>query len=165
MTESHDPSQPHDVGSAAEEAAKLFGALGEWAKQHSGDVANNLAVGLTAGLAGLAGHAQAAAAEANHSLEEHLATGAPECTYCPICRTVHVVRAASPEVLAHLTSAAASLLQAASAILAAAGTPNQGSRRESSVERIDLDMDQSWPDAGSAPWPDHGHGEHEENQQ
>ena len=36
----------------------------------------------------------AAARDAN----EHIATGGAECTYCPICRTVHVVRQASPEV-------------------------------------------------------------------
>ena len=172
MTEGHDPSDAYDVGSAAEEAAKLFGALGDWAKQHSGDVANNLAVGLTAGLAGLANHAQTAAAEVGqaagqvgHAVNENLATGAPECTYCPICRTVHIVREASPEVLAHLATAAASLLQAASAVLAAAGAPSQGSRREPSVEKIDLDMDQGWPTDGSADWPDVEPSEQEENEQ
>jgi hypothetical protein len=159
VTEGQDPSaheqrgqeQPGQeaVGSAAEEAAKLFGALGDWAKLHSGDVANNLAVGLTTGLAGLASHAQAAAAEAGHSLNENLATGAPECTYCPICRTVHIVREASPEVIAHLATAAASLMQAASAVLAAAAGSGQGSRRSATVEKIDLDMDQGWSD----DWP------------
>ena len=146
MTERHDPTPGDQVGSAAEEAAKLFTALGDWAKEHSGDVANNLAVGLTAGLAGLAGHAQAAAADANHNLEEHLATGAPECTYCPVCRTVHIVREASPEVVTHLTAAAASLMQAASAVLAAAAGSAPGSRREATVEKIDLDTGQGWSD-------------------
>jgi len=165
VTEGQDASQPYDVGSAAEEAAKLFGALGDWAKHHSGDVASNLAVGLTAGLAGLASHAQTAAAEAGHALNENLDTGAPECTYCPICRTVHIVREASPEVLAHLATAAASLLQAASAVLAAAGTPSHGSRREPSVERIDLDTDQGWPTDESDEWPPTEHGDRQENEQ
>lgn len=141
---------PHEqIGSAAEEAAKLFGALGDWAKQHSGDVANNLAVGLTTGLAGLASHAQAAAADVNRNLEENLATGAPECTYCPICRTVHVVREASPEVMLHLASAATSLMQAASAVLAAAASSSSTSHRTPSVEKIDLDSEQDWSD----DWP------------
>jgi len=157
VTEGQDPSHEEQLGSAAEEAAKLFGALGEWAKQHSGDVANNLAVGLTTGLAGLASHAQAAAADANHSLDEHLATGAPECTYCPICRTVHIVREASPEVVAHLATAAASLMQAASAVLAAAAGSAPASRRATTVEKIDLDMDQGW----SEDWPTEG----QENEQ
>lgn len=138
------------LGSAAEEAAKLFGALGDWAKQHGSDVAGNLAVGLTTGLAGLASHAQTVASEINHDLGEHLATGAPECAYCPICRTVHVIREASPEVMTHLSMAAASLMQAASAVIAAAAESRPNSRRGTSVEKIDLDTEQGWSD----DWPD-----------
>ena len=155
MTEGQDPAQDRgegarsdEVGSAAEEAAKLFGAVGDWAKVHGGDVASNLAVGLTAGLsglAGLAGQAHAATTDAEHLLEEHLATGAPECTYCPLCRTVHVVREASPEVIAHLATAATSLMQAAAAVLAAAGSAPT-SPREATVEKIDLDTEQDWSD-------------------
>ena len=33
MTDAHDP-----VGSAAEEAAKLLGAVSEWAREHGSDV-------------------------------------------------------------------------------------------------------------------------------
>lgn len=149
------------LGSAAEEAAKLFGALGDWAKQHSGDVAGNLAVALTAGLAGLAGHAHAAAADLNRGLDEHLATGAPECTYCPVCRTVHVIREASPEVRTHLTTAAAALAQAASAVLAAASASGASSRRTPSVEKIDLDPEQGWSD----DWPADPNDQQEGNQE
>jgi hypothetical protein len=145
------PEQHEPLGSAAEEAAKLFGALGDWAKHHSGDVAGNLAVGLTAGLAGLAGHAQAAAADLGRNLDENLATGAPECTYCPVCRTVHVVRAASPEVKAHLASAASALMQAAAAVLAAAASSGPVSRRAPGVEKIDLDTFGDWPDEPEGP--------------
>lgn len=108
------------IGSAAEEAAKLFGAISEWAKS------------------------------ANHALDEHLATGAPECTYCPVCRTVHVVREASPEIRAHVASAAAALMQAAASVLAAAARvpdswpPSSTHDRSGAVETIDLDGD--WPD-------------------
>jgi hypothetical protein len=142
----HEGSEHEPLGSAAEEAAKLFGALGDWAKHHSGDVAGNLAVGLTAGLAGLASHAQAAAADLGKNLDQNLATGAPECTYCPVCRTVHVVRTASPEVKAHLASAASALMQAAAAVLAAAASSGPVSRRAPAVEKIDLDTFEDWPE-------------------
>jgi hypothetical protein len=113
------------VGSVAEEAAKLFGAFSEWAREHDP--------------------------------EEHLATGAPqgkvECDWCPVCRAAHLVRECGPEVRTHLTSAAASLLQAAAARVAAAGREAGGApggapggdpgRRDRSdgFEHIDLDPD------------------------
>lgn len=116
MSESRDgtasgPDEP--VGSVADEAAKLFGALSDWAR------------------------------DAN----DHVATGAEECTYCPICRTVHVVRLASPEVRTHLAVAAANLMQAAAGILAAASQDGSrtGSGRGEGVEHIDLD-EGDWPE-------------------
>ena len=118
------PGRDPDVGTVVEEAAKLLGALSDWAKDaaHLG-------------------------ADLGHGLDGHLATGAPECTYCPICRTVHVVRQASPEVRIHLATAAASLMQAAAGILAAAGSDGSradGARRDG-VEHIDLD-EGDWPE-------------------
>ncbi len=62
------PPQDEPVGSVGDEAAKLLGALADWAGDHARDV------------------------------DEHLATGDAECLYCPVCRTVHAVRQASPEV-------------------------------------------------------------------
>jgi len=104
------PDEP--VGSVADEAAKLFGALSDWAR------------------------------DAN----DHIATGAEECTYCPICRTVHVVRTASPEVRTHFSLAAANLMQAAAGILAAASQGDaSGSARGDRVEHIDLD-EGDWPE-------------------
>ena len=115
------------VGSVAEEAAKLFGALGDaFADRAGGD--------LGAGMSGLAGHA----ARSLRDLDGHLATGAPECTYCPVCRTVHVIRQTSPEVRAHLLTAASALVQAASGLLATA-VPDPGAGRPTGVEHIDLD--------------------------
>lgn len=101
------------VGSVADEAAKLFGALSDWAR------------------------------DAN----DHIATGAEECTFCPICRTVHAVRLASPEVRTHLTVAAANLMQAAAGILAAASQEGSrpGSAGRDGVEHIDLD-EGDWPE-------------------
>ncbi|MBB3040407.1 hypothetical protein [Nocardioides soli] len=105
-----------EVGSLAEEAAKLLGALTGWAK------------------------------DATHDVEEHLATGAPECSYCPICRTVHAVRELSPEVRTQLASAATSALHALAGLVAAAGTHDRGAA-ESGVEHIDLDDEgDEWPD-------------------
>ena len=74
------------------------------------------------GSAGLASQAAASL----HDINEHLATGSAECTYCPVCRTVHAVRQTSPEVRAHLAQAASSLMHAAAGMLAtdaAAGAP------------------------------------------
>ena len=107
------PAEGHDrIGSAAEEAAKLFGALSGWAS------------------------------DVSHNVDTHLATGAAECTYCPICRTVHVFREASPEIKTHLANAAASLMQAAAGVLAAAAASSTPpSDRSTDVERIDLDGD------------------------
>jgi hypothetical protein len=124
MTEG--PDEPA-VGSVAEEAAKLLGAVQDWAR--------------TAG----AGQASAAAGAADllgarlHEVNEHLATGGESCDYCPVCQLIRAVRGTDPQVRTHLASAAGSLLQAAAGLLATSvpdatkpGTP---------VERIDLDDD------------------------
>jgi hypothetical protein len=112
-----------------EEAAKLLGALSDWARDQGSDVGQ--------GLGGLASQAAASMQEIN----DHIATGSTECTYCPICRTVHAVRETSPEVRAHLAQAASSLLQAASGLLATIPPP-EASGRAPGVERIDLDDDE-----------------------
>jgi hypothetical protein len=129
------PEGPDEVGSVADEAAKLFGALSEWARDHGSDLGQ--------GLSGLAAQAATSAREVN----EHVATGSSECTYCPICRTVHLVRQTSPEVRTHLAVAAASLMQAAAGILAAAAPDEQraAAARGDGVEHIDLD-DDAWPE-------------------
>jgi hypothetical protein len=94
-----------DIGTVAEEAAKLLGALSSWARD----------------------------------VDEHVATGAAECTYCPVCRTVHVLRQTSPEVRAHLTTAATSLVKAAAGLLATAVPDDR--REPGGVQHIDLDED------------------------
>lgn len=131
MTEPQEPAPPPpDVGSVGEEALKLFGALADLARQHGPDVGH--------GVAGLAGQAASLA----HEINDHVATGAAECRYCPVCRVMHVVRETSPEVRAHLLTAASSLLQAAAGILETVPPPERsGSRRGPDVERIDLDDD------------------------
>ena len=116
-----------DVGSVGEEAGKLLGALAEWAREQG--------AGWGEGVENLAGQTASALREA----DAHLATGAPECSYCPLCRTVHAARQTSPEVRAHLATAASSLLQAAAGLLATAVPPEQ--ERRAGVEHIDLDPD------------------------
>jgi hypothetical protein len=125
-----DASDAPEVGSLAEEAAKLFGALSGWARDHAGEASDSLS--------GLASQAASAA----HGVGEHLATGSAECTVCPLCRTVHAVRQLSPEVKAHLSVAAGSLAQAAAAILA---THHDAPDRDD-VEHIALDDE--WPEDG-----------------
>ncbi|QIX26315.1 hypothetical protein ncot_06635 [Nocardioides sp. JQ2195] len=123
---------PDDVGSVSEEAAKLLGAFSGWARSQGHDLGN--------GLGDLAAGAQRAA----HDVNEHLATGASECTMCPICRTVHVVRELSPEVKQHLATASASLMQAAAALMATAVPDETRKPSSDDVEHIDLDND--WPE-------------------
>ncbi|MCF6377281.1 hypothetical protein L2K70_06670 [Nocardioides KLBMP 9356] len=101
-------TEARDVGPLAEEAAKLVGALSGWAREHAAEAGH--------GLSDLADQA----ASAVHGLDEHLATGAAECTVCPLCRTARAVRQIDPEVTTHLASAFSSLVQAASVLL---GTP------------------------------------------
>jgi hypothetical protein len=150
------PGPPGDpeVGSLAEEAAKLFDALSDYAREQGGQLGST--VGESA--AGLAGHATRFA----HDVEEHLATGDAECRYCPICRTVHAVRGLSPEVKAHLASAASSLAHAAAGVLATA-VPQEsegGERRSDHVTRIDLDDDAGAAATGADEHPHPEHPEH-----
>jgi hypothetical protein len=123
-----------EVGSVADEAAKLFGALSDWARDHGSDLGQ--------GLSGMASQAAATARE----VDEHLATGSAECTWCPVCRTVHAVRQASPEVRSHLAVAAASLMQAAAGLLATA-VPDEARRAAARGEGVEhIDLDDEWPE-------------------
>jgi hypothetical protein len=115
------------VGSVAEEAAKLFGALSGWARER-GDGASTMAGSM--------------AGSVTHELHEHLSTASPECAWCPVCRTVAAIREMSPEVRAHLASAASSFMLGVSGMMAT-HTP----ARDSTVERIGLDDDtDDWPE-------------------
>ena len=117
-----------DVGSLAEEAAKLFGVVAGWAQQHDTHVPPPRAPG-----------------------EDGPTAGSPDCEWCPVCRTAQWVRGTSPEVRAHLGTAAASLAQAAAALLTgeAGGSGRGGDHardrggagRTGAVQHIDLDTD------------------------
>ena len=98
----------HDVGSAAEEAARLFAAVEEWARTRASTLLD----------------------------EEHLATGSAECRVCPVCQAVGALRHVRPEAVEHLLDAAASFVAALRATAATPGPegPPPGPR----VERIDV---------------------------
>lgn len=102
------------LGSAAEEAGRLFAAVEDWARSHTG--------GLLDG-----------------ALGENLATGAPECTVCPLCQAVHALRKVQPETVEHLLDAAASVLAALrSTVLGQPAGEGAGSGAGSGVEHIDV---------------------------
>ncbi len=124
-------SGPHEpVGSVGEEAAKLLGALSEWARDQGTDYA------------GTAAGAASSFAHAVQDVSEHIATDSEDCRYCPVCQAIHFVRQTSPEVRAHLSVAASSLMHAAAGMLA---TQANGQSTSSPVEKIDLD-DSNWDD-------------------
>ena len=138
MNEERPGDEP--IGSVGDEAAKLLGALGDWARDHGPGQGQGEGLGHGWG----------------EAFSEHLANGAPECTWCPVCRTVHVLREASPEVRAHLGVAAASLMQAAAGILASVAA-DQPRHRPGPVEHIDLDDPDTGPDTGPDTDPNTDH--------
>jgi len=121
------------VGSVSEEAAKLLHALQDWAKESGSEYA------------GAAAAAAEGATSAMHRVDEHLATGAAECSYCPVCRAISAVRSTSPEVRQHLTTAATSLMNAAAGLLATHVPEPPKERTDTGVEKIDL-SDDEWED-------------------
>jgi hypothetical protein len=112
-----------DPGPLAEEAARLVEAGLEWARR---------------------------AATAVDPTGERIATGAPECGVCPVCRTVSALRDPSPEVAERLTGVVTDLASLVAAGLRAfethqgagqsnthAGAPPQPEGR-AGVEHIDI---------------------------
>ncbi|SOD74376.1 hypothetical protein SAMN05892883_3560 [Jatrophihabitans sp. GAS493] len=61
---------------------------------------------------------------AAHNLGDasHIATGAPECTWCPICQVISVLRGDRPEVSEKIATAATAAVEALRALLEAATT-------------------------------------------
>ena len=97
----------NDVGTAAEEAVKLFAAVEDWARR-----------------------------KASHVLDEqHIATGSAECQMCPVCQGIGVLRHIRPEAVEHLLDATASFV-AALKVAVATPTPDEPAKRGPRVERI-----------------------------
>ena len=120
-----------EVGSVAEEAAKLLSVLQDWAKEsghHQASAASQVVGGL---------------AESMRGLGDSIGHG-PDCKYCPVCQVINVVRETSPEVRQHLAIAANSMLQAMQGMLVTQVPDGHGARRTAPVEKINLDDDAPW---------------------
>jgi hypothetical protein len=96
-----------DVGSAAEEAVKLFAAVEDWARKKAGHVLD----------------------------EEHIATGSAECQMCPVCQGIGVLRHVRPEAVEHMLDAAASFVAALKTAVAAPAA-DEPARRATRVQHI-----------------------------
>ena len=97
------------VGSAAEEAAKLFAAMEDWTRQKAGHLLD----------------------------EEHVATGAASCQVCPVCKGIDVLRHVRPEAIEHFLDAAASFVAALKTTVATPD-PEAPPRRTPPVQHIDV---------------------------
>ena len=97
------------VGSAAEEAARLFAAVEDWARSRGGLLD-----------------------------DQHLATGAPECSTCPLCQGVAALRSVRPETVEHLLDAAASVVAALRTAVVTPGRPTEP-HHSSRVQDIDVE--------------------------
>jgi hypothetical protein len=113
--------QTDQLGSVSEEAAKLLGALQDWASEAGVGRAGAAAQGLVEGL---------------RSVDDHVGHG-EDCRWCPICRLVNAARSTSPEVREHLAVAIGSLAQAATAALRQDSGP--GTDERDGPTHIDLD--------------------------
>jgi hypothetical protein len=120
-------NEQEPVGSLGEEAVKLLAALQDWAQESGGE---DIASG---------------AASAFENLNEHIATSAEECKYCPLCHVISAVREVSPEVKQHLAKATFSLMKAAAAAFSDDAEAPPTRDRDSPIERITF-SDQPWDD-------------------
>lgn len=125
MTDEQDRRHEDAVGSMTEEAAKLAAILQDWAEKSA-----------AAGQAGTKG--------LGDLFGPDIATGAPECKACPVCRMIAAARELGPDFYTNLGTAVSGLVAAAAA---AAGDARGGAGRPSSggdpseprVHRVDLD--------------------------
>ncbi len=67
---------------------------------------------------------------------EHMATGAAECRYCPVCRAIAASRSSGPDVLAHVMTAGESLYAAVREAVAGFER-TRPPRQESAEDRAD----------------------------
>ena len=100
------------VGSAAQEAARLFAAVEDWARTRGETVAAGGAPGAAAG-------------------------GATTCGVCPVCTGIALLRDVRPETVEHLLDAAASVVAAVRSAVVVPPT-TAGARPPGGVEHIDV---------------------------
>lgn len=102
------------IGSIAEEATRLVGALVDWAKSsnfsQAGEVISSLPI----------------------------ATGSDECAICPVCQVLHIIKGQKPEVYDHLQSAALSMMLAAKAAFDAVNPAEE--KPKPGAERININF-------------------------
>lgn len=108
-----------EVGSAGEEAARLFTAAEQWARDRAGALRDGALQ--DAGLFDGGGPFG----------PEHLATGSASCQVCPVCQAVTALRQVTPETVEHLLDAAASVVAALRSTLGASpdAPPRPGVQR------------------------------------
>jgi hypothetical protein len=88
-----------EPGPLAEEAARLVGAAQEWLHRVVGDPAGS-----------------------------RIATGAPECCWCPLCQLIATLRGERPELVERLADTQVALAGALRALADAAGLGRQANR-------------------------------------
>ncbi len=141
------PGSP--VGPLGEEAARLASALQDWTARTFPPPARD--AGADAG----AGADDGAGAGAGHR-HGGIATGAPECSLCPLCRLISVLRGEDPELTARLLDAGTAVVSAvrgiADALAERSGSPEPPAPRPAGdgaprrVERVEFDGPDSTPD-------------------
>ena len=117
--EPNDPNKPNGPhmaphGTLGDEAVKLLDAVQDWARRNFNDPAT-----------------------------AHIATGAPECAWCPICQFITVLRGDRPEISDKIAEAVATMVATLRTVVdAAASSPGRGAgRADSRVQHIDLGTD------------------------
>lgn len=102
---------PEPHGTIGDEAAKLLDAVQDWARRNLGSDSG-----------------------------AHIATGAPECQWCPLCQLIMVLRGDRPEISEKIADATASVVAALRTLLDAA-TSQSGPTHQPRVQHIDLGGD------------------------
>lgn len=142
MTEDSETPNPIEVGTAAQEAVKLAGAVAQWAEQ-SGladvlkGIAEQAADSVKAAARSASGATDGASSGAEGDAGESTAHVPVTCDSCPICQGVEMVKTMSPEAADGLTDALAAVTSAVRQAVDTFG--GSAGSSESRVEHIDID--------------------------